>query len=132
VRSSTSTVVVVNPALFNRDGASVGSVVSPSLNNYYLPQVDEKEKRSGDILIIGDTLFAIPPLLSCSANWIDVLPSAPSLSTLKTYLNSNRLSPPSTAPTNTPSGFRRCLTCVKAPTISPTQCKPPAETIAST
>jgi len=28
VRSSTSTVVVVNPALFNSDGASVGSTVS--------------------------------------------------------------------------------------------------------
>ena len=50
----------------------------------------------------------------------------------ETYRSSNKLSPPKTAPTNTPSGFSRCFTWVRAPTISPTQCRPPAETIAST
>lgn len=48
-----------------------------------------------------------------------------------TYLSSNNVSPPSTAPKNTPSGFNACLICVSAPTISPTQCMPEPETIAS-
>lgn len=70
-------------------------------------------------LIMGETRFAMPPLRSCSASWREVR-------------SSNNVSPPRTAAMKTPSGFRRCFACVKAPTMSPTQCRPPALTIAST
>lgn len=68
---------------------------------------------------MGDILLAIPPLLSCSANCSDVLASVlfhASRST--TCLSSKRVSPPKTAPMNTPSGLRMCLAWVKEPDVS--------------
>lgn len=140
VRSSMSTVVRVKPALLSSEGASVGSAECQSpVARRLLCSARRKRKRG--VLIMGETRFAIPPRLSCSANWRDVLKATASVddgpkgvfSMAKvTHLNSNKLSPPSTAPTNTPSGLRRCLTCVKEPTMSPIQCRPPALTTAST
>lgn len=48
-----------------------------------------------------------------------------------THLSSNNVSPPNTAPINTPSGFSACLICVNVPTISPIQCRPEPDTTAS-
>jgi hypothetical protein len=47
VRSSTSTVVVVNPALFRSDGASVGSAVSLHLINFTPHCVGEWKRMGG-------------------------------------------------------------------------------------
>lgn len=69
VRSSTSTVVKVRPALLSRDGASVGP--DPVSLVPYSALIGKIERSSS--LIIGDTRFAIPPRLSCSASCNDVL-----------------------------------------------------------